>query len=80
MASAAAVPCVAVVFDTPAPVCRRRNAARGAAGAGRVLAQQVAEFAELRPRLDGEGFDEVIVAEPVRVVPRRWRLPPGPCR
>jgi alkanesulfonate monooxygenase SsuD/methylene tetrahydromethanopterin reductase-like flavin-dependent oxidoreductase (luciferase family)/predicted kinase len=68
MAIAAAVPCVAVVLDTPAPVCRRRNAARERPVPARVLAQQVADFAALRPRLDDEGFDEVIVAEPVRVV------------
>jgi len=68
MASAAAVPCVAVVLDTPAPLCRRRNAVRDRPVPARVLAQQVAEFAALRPGLDDEGFDEVIVAEPVRVV------------
>jgi len=68
MAAAAAVPCVAVVLDTPATECRRRNAARERPVPARVLTQQVAEFVDLRPRLDDEGFDEVIVAEPVRVV------------
>jgi alkanesulfonate monooxygenase SsuD/methylene tetrahydromethanopterin reductase-like flavin-dependent oxidoreductase (luciferase family)/predicted kinase len=68
MAAAAGVPCVAVVLDTAAAECRRRNAARERPVPARVLAQQVAEFVELRPRLDDEGFDEVVVAEPVRVV------------
>ena len=64
------VPCVAVAVDTPAAECRRRNAARPAGDRlpAKVLAGQLAAFAEQRPALDAEGFDAVLTAEPVRVV------------
>lgn len=67
-ASAAGVPCVAVAFDTPAAQCRRRNAGRARRVPNAVLAGQLEAYAALRPGLEGEGFDEVIVAGPVRVV------------
>jgi alkanesulfonate monooxygenase SsuD/methylene tetrahydromethanopterin reductase-like flavin-dependent oxidoreductase (luciferase family)/predicted kinase len=64
------VPCVAVAVDTPAAECRRRNAARPAGDRlpAKVLAGQLAAFAEQRPELDAEGFDAVLTAEPVRVI------------
>jgi alkanesulfonate monooxygenase SsuD/methylene tetrahydromethanopterin reductase-like flavin-dependent oxidoreductase (luciferase family)/predicted kinase len=64
------VPCVAVAVETPAAECRRRNAARAAGERlpAKVLAGQLASFAEQRPALDAEGFDAVLTAEPVRVV------------
>lgn len=64
------VPCVAVAFDTPAAECRRRNAARTHRVPAAVLTQQVRSYARVRPLLAEEGFDAVLVAGPVRVVPR----------
>ena len=69
LAARAGVPCVAVAFDTPAAECRRRNAARAHRIPAGVLSGQLKAYAQLRPGLDGEGFDEVVVAQPVRVVP-----------
>jgi F420-dependent oxidoreductase-like protein len=63
------VPCVAVAFDTPPAQCRSRNAARADRVPAGVLSGQLAAFAELRQGLDAEGFDRVLTAEPVRVVP-----------
>src|SRR4051794_2892757 len=64
------VPCVAVAFDTPPALCRRRNAERppGDRVPPRILSGQLAAYAEQRRALDAEGFDEVLAAEPVRVV------------
>jgi len=69
LAARTGVPCVAVAFDTPAAECRRRNAARAHRIPAGVLSGQLKAYAQLRPGLDGEGFDEVVVAQPVRVVP-----------
>ncbi|WP_158220313.1 TIGR03560 family F420-dependent LLM class oxidoreductase [Kineosporia sp. A_224] len=63
------VPCVAVVVDTPPAECRRRNAARERRVPAAVLSAQLETFARVRAALPGEGFDEVVVAQPVRVVP-----------
>jgi F420-dependent oxidoreductase-like protein len=63
------VPCVAVVLDTPPAECRRRNAARSHRVPAPVLAAQLAQFAAVRADLAGEGFADVVVAQPVRVVP-----------
>jgi alkanesulfonate monooxygenase SsuD/methylene tetrahydromethanopterin reductase-like flavin-dependent oxidoreductase (luciferase family)/predicted kinase len=64
------VPCVAVAFDTPPAVCRRRNAERlpDERVPPKILSGQLAAYAAQRSALDGEGFDEVLAAEPVRVV------------
>jgi alkanesulfonate monooxygenase SsuD/methylene tetrahydromethanopterin reductase-like flavin-dependent oxidoreductase (luciferase family)/predicted kinase len=64
------VPCVAVAFDTPPALCRRRNAERppDERVPPKVLSGQLAAYAEQRPGLDAEGFDAVLAAEPVRVV------------
>ena len=65
------VPCVAVVFDTPAAECRRRNAARERRVPAAILAAQLATYARVREGLAGEGFDAVLAAAgtTVRVVP-----------
>jgi alkanesulfonate monooxygenase SsuD/methylene tetrahydromethanopterin reductase-like flavin-dependent oxidoreductase (luciferase family)/predicted kinase len=70
LARTSGVPCVAVAFDTPPAVCRRRNAERPPADRvpARILSGQLAAYAEQRPGLDAEGFDAVLPAEPVRVV------------
>jgi F420-dependent oxidoreductase-like protein len=69
LAARHSVPCVAVAFDTPAAECRRRNAARTHRVPAAVLAGQLRAYAEQRPGLADEGFDEVLAPEPVRVVP-----------
>jgi alkanesulfonate monooxygenase SsuD/methylene tetrahydromethanopterin reductase-like flavin-dependent oxidoreductase (luciferase family)/predicted kinase len=70
LAARHSVPCVAVAVDTPAAECRRRNAARPAGERlpAKLLAGQLAAFAEQRPGLDAEGFDAVLTAQPVRIV------------
>jgi F420-dependent oxidoreductase-like protein len=69
LAASHRVPCVAVAFDTAPAECRRRNSARDHRVPAAVLTGQLASYAEERPRLDAEGFDEVLAPEPVRVVP-----------
>ena len=65
------VPCVAVAFDTPPALCRRRNAERppDERVPPKILSGQLAAYAEQRPGLDAEGFDEVLAAEPARSSP-----------
>lgn len=62
------VECVAVVVDTPAAECRRRNARRVPRVPAAVLTAQLRAFEEARSVVVGEGFDAVLVAGPVRVV------------
>jgi F420-dependent oxidoreductase-like protein len=68
LAARAGVECVAVVFDTPAADCRRRNAARPKRVPAAVLTAQLAAYAQLRPLLAAESFTQLILPEPVRVV------------
>jgi F420-dependent oxidoreductase-like protein len=69
LAAGLRVPCVAVAFDTPAAECRRRNSSRDHRVPADVLSGQLAAYAEQRPALAAEGFDQVIEPGPVRVVP-----------
>ncbi|WP_212612522.1 TIGR03560 family F420-dependent LLM class oxidoreductase [Pseudonocardia hierapolitana] len=64
--------CVAVVFDTPAGVCRARNRARARPVPAGVLTAQLKAWPAVREALAGEGFDEVLAPEPVRVVPQAF--------
>ncbi len=64
--------CVAVAFDTPAGVCRARNRARPHPVPAAVLTAQLKAWPAVRHALAGEGFDEVLAPEPVRVVPRAF--------
>jgi F420-dependent oxidoreductase-like protein len=61
--------CVAVTFDTPAAVCRERNRARARPIPADALAAQLRSWAATREVLADEGFDQVLAAEPLRVVP-----------
>jgi alkanesulfonate monooxygenase SsuD/methylene tetrahydromethanopterin reductase-like flavin-dependent oxidoreductase (luciferase family)/predicted kinase len=65
------VPCYAVLFDTPADVCRARNRARARPVPARVLAAQLTarDQAATPGQLASEGFDGVHGPEPVEVVP-----------
>jgi F420-dependent oxidoreductase-like protein len=69
LAAEVGVPCVAVAFDTPPAECRRRNASREYRVPAAVLSGQLTAYAALRTALDGEGYEQVVVAQPVRVVP-----------
>ena len=62
-ARSAGLPAVAVVLDTPAAVCRARNAVRDRPVPGRVLASQLAAQASARSQLDEEGWDAVVVIQ-----------------
>ena len=69
----------AVVFDTPARVCRARNNERSPPVPARVLAAQLAAWERTRPALAGEGFAGVHTADsagPVQVVPAHMEPAP----
>ncbi|HEX3426743.1 MAG TPA: TIGR03560 family F420-dependent LLM class oxidoreductase [Acidimicrobiales bacterium] len=63
------VACHAVVFDTPAPVCRARNKARERPVPPKVLSAQLATAAGMRAAAAGEGFDGVHQPGTVELVP-----------
>ena len=54
------LPAVVVAFDTPADLCRARNAARDRPVPARVLTEQIRSFRALAPTLDEEGWDHVV--------------------
>jgi alkanesulfonate monooxygenase SsuD/methylene tetrahydromethanopterin reductase-like flavin-dependent oxidoreductase (luciferase family)/predicted kinase len=64
VARAAGIPCVAVSFDTPAEVCRARNAARDRRVPARVMAQQLGRAAGVGQALAAEGWDHVLTVTP----------------
>ncbi|NUR09663.1 MAG: LLM class flavin-dependent oxidoreductase [Nocardioidaceae bacterium] len=55
------LPTVAVLFDTPADVCRRRNAERDRPVPAPALARQLRSAAEMPEVLADEGWDRVVV-------------------
>ncbi len=71
------VPCVAVAFDLPAETGRARNRERAHPLPANALKQQFARWAEVRGRLEGEGFDRVLAPVPVRQVPAHLAEPVG---
>jgi alkanesulfonate monooxygenase SsuD/methylene tetrahydromethanopterin reductase-like flavin-dependent oxidoreductase (luciferase family)/predicted kinase len=68
-AAAAGVPCVAVVFDTPAQECRRRNSAREIAVRADVVANQLRRWPDVRSAVAGEAWHDVLTPDPVALVP-----------
>jgi alkanesulfonate monooxygenase SsuD/methylene tetrahydromethanopterin reductase-like flavin-dependent oxidoreductase (luciferase family)/predicted kinase len=66
VARAAGLPMVAVVFDTPAAVCRERNASRDRPVPAGVLAAQLRRVREVRAELEGEGWDLRVVSSAER--------------
>jgi alkanesulfonate monooxygenase SsuD/methylene tetrahydromethanopterin reductase-like flavin-dependent oxidoreductase (luciferase family)/predicted kinase len=65
------LPAVAVVLDTPAAVCRSRNATRDRPVPARVLTSQLASVATAADELEAEGWDLVsIVADGTPTEPR----------
>jgi F420-dependent oxidoreductase-like protein len=69
LARAHGVPCIAVMFDTPPAECRARNRLRDKRIPVDVLAAQLRAWPASREALRTEGYDDVIVPRPVRVVP-----------
>ena len=71
-ARAAGLPAVLIVFDTPAALCRERNARRDRAVAAPVLTAQLRKLSELATEFDAEGWDLVVrVGLARRAVPHR---------
>lgn len=68
-AAAAGLPCIAVVFDTPAPECRRRNNAREIAVRADVVANQMRRWPDVRTDVLAEPWHDVVTPEPVALVP-----------
>ncbi len=68
-AAAAGMPCVAVVFDTPPPECRRRNAARPIAVRADVVANQLRRWPDVMAAVADEGWHDVLTPDPVALVP-----------
>jgi alkanesulfonate monooxygenase SsuD/methylene tetrahydromethanopterin reductase-like flavin-dependent oxidoreductase (luciferase family)/predicted kinase len=64
-ARAAALPAVAVLLDTPADECRRRNAQRDRPVPATTLADQVRRVSRVRADLEAEGWDAVEVVSGV---------------
>ena len=69
IAHAAGVPAIAVVFDTPASECRRRNAERDMPVPADVVRAQLTRWPEVVAAVAGEPWDQVLTAVPVDVVP-----------
>jgi F420-dependent oxidoreductase-like protein len=69
--------CVGVAFDTPAAECRARNRARTHPVPAQALTAQLRAWPGVRDALDGEGFDQVLRPEPVRVVPQAFAAAAG---
>jgi F420-dependent oxidoreductase-like protein len=68
-AAAVGLPCVAVVFDTPAAECRRRNSARQIAVRADVVANQLRRWPAVRSDVAAEPWHDVVTPEPVALVP-----------
>jgi F420-dependent oxidoreductase-like protein len=68
-AAAADMPCIAVVFDTPAAECRRRNNAREIAVRADVVANQLRRWPEVRADVAAEAWYDVVTPDPVALVP-----------
>jgi F420-dependent oxidoreductase-like protein len=69
LAAAADMPCVAVVFDTPAPECRRRNSAREIAVRADVVANQLRRWPAVRADVAAEAWHDVVTPDAVAFVP-----------
>jgi alkanesulfonate monooxygenase SsuD/methylene tetrahydromethanopterin reductase-like flavin-dependent oxidoreductase (luciferase family)/predicted kinase len=61
-ARAAGLPAVVVLVDTPDAECRRRNADRDRPVPAPVLAKQLRSVRDVRPALEAEGWDGLVLA------------------
>ena len=68
-AAAADMPCIAVVFDTPAQECRRRNSAREIAVRADVVANQLRRWPDIRSDVASEPWHDIVTPDPVALVP-----------
>ena len=68
LGKAAGLPCVAVVFEASAAICRARNARRDVPVPARVLQQQLGRLPAVRAALAEEGWDlvRVVTSEDAR--------------
>jgi probable F420-dependent oxidoreductase len=69
LAQAAGIPCIAVVFDSPAAECRRRNSARAISVPADVIANQLRRWPSVRDEVVAEPWSDVLTPEPIVVVP-----------
>jgi probable F420-dependent oxidoreductase len=65
----AGMPCLAVVFDTPAGECRRRNNARAVPVPAAVVTKQLRRWPAERDAARAETWDDLLTPTPVFVVP-----------
>ena len=68
LAHEAGLPAFAIVFDTPADQARARNTERRRPIPKSVLDKQLIRFRIVRAEIDDDGFDRVIVEQPVALV------------
>ncbi|MET0695784.1 MAG: TIGR03560 family F420-dependent LLM class oxidoreductase [Acidimicrobiia bacterium] len=68
LAHEAGLPAFAVVFDIPADQARARNTERPRPIPKSVLDKQLSRFRAVRAEIDDDGFDRVIVEQPVALV------------
>ncbi len=78
LAAGAGVATAAVVFDTPAAVCRRRNAERDVPVPAQVLRRQLANWPEVASAVRAEPWDHVGEPAPVSVVAPSLATPRRP--
>lgn len=69
LARTAAMPCVAVMFDTAPALCRRRNSARPIPVPADVVANQLRRWPATRDAVGAEPWDALHEPQPVVVVP-----------
>lgn len=74
------MPCVAITFDASPAACRARNRQRPKRIPADVLAAQLRSWPGVRDGLGLDGFDDVIAAQPVRVVPETFVTAPAAAR
>jgi F420-dependent oxidoreductase-like protein len=68
LAHEAGLPAFAVVFDTPADQARARNLERSRPIPKSVIDKQLSRFRAVRSEIDDDGFDRVMVEQPVALV------------
>ena len=68
LAHEAGIPAFAVVFDAPPELARARNTERSRPVPRSVLDKQLSRFRVVQAEIDDDGFDRVIVEQPVALV------------
>ena len=80
LAAARGIPAFAVLFDTPAAECRKRNKQRPHVVPSKVLTAQLAAFAEAETAVATDGFAAVLRPGPVRLVAPHFLAAPAAAR